>query len=282
MRLHEEIKELEQRFAEAPDSRLFLPLADALRRAGELDRAVKLCREGLLRYPDFNSASILLGEALAELGELDEAGTVLEQAAARDSGNERIMALLTSITAGKGGVDGGQAVSEESSAKQATIEKPGDQPGEQEREEVPAKLNSEAGEMFITHTLGDIYRMQGHELKALEVYRQLLAEGRDDPELKRKAEELASKLDQGEPVQPLAAAQEVHAAGAEDFEAPPSGEGPFEERIDAIFHFLLGDSPEHAEAAGPSVATAKSAKQGGSGDFVDMLEDWIVDLKQGM
>ena len=137
--------------------------------------------------------------------------------------------------------------------------------------------------MFITHTLGDIYRMQGHELKALEVYRKLLDEGRGDPELKRKAEELASKLAESEPVskpdEPIAKSTESH-AGVNDFVAPPAGDGPFEERIDAIFHFLLGDSPEHVELPAVAVADGKEAKQSGSGDFVDMLEDWIVDLKQ--
>jgi tetratricopeptide (TPR) repeat protein len=295
MRLQEEIKELEQRFAEAPDSRLFLPLADALKRAGELDRAAKLCREGLQRYPDFNSARILLGEALVELGELDEAGKVLEQAATLDSDNGRIMELLSAVGGNRGegqkvepaggGEEDEQAGSDQPSGNQVIVDSPDDKPGEQEQDKGPAKFKSEAGEMFITHTLGDIYRMQGHELKALEVYRKLLDEGRGDPELKRKAEELAGKLAEGESVSkpdgPTAAVRDVH-ADVGDFEAPPTGEGPFEERIDAIFHFLLGDSPEHPETSAMAVAAGKDAEQGGNGDFVDMLEDWIVDLKQEM
>lgn len=97
MGLHEEISELEQRFAESPDSRLFLPLADALRRAGELERAVKLCRDGLERFPDFNSARVLLGECLADMGELDEAGGILREIAGQDSGNRRIAERLAEI-----------------------------------------------------------------------------------------------------------------------------------------------------------------------------------------
>lgn len=284
MRLQEEIRELEQRFAGAPDSRLFLPLADALRRAGEPERAVKLCREGLQRYPDFNSARILLGETLAELGELNEAGQVLEKAASLDGGNRRIKVELADIVGRKG---------DEPSAEQAKTEPSADESAEQERREVPSELKSETGEMFITHTLGDIYRMQGHDLKALEVYRKLLDEGHDDPELKRKAEELARKLaeDQsaaGPDKVPAAAPREEKSAAAGLEEPPDVGEGRFEERIDAIFHFLLGDSPEYAETGGSVATQAVAAGKGGAGhgsggdNFVDILEDWIDDLKQGM
>ncbi len=285
MRLQEEIRELEQRFAQAPDSRLFLPLADALRRAGELERAAKLCREGLQRYPDFNSARILLGETLAELGELDEAVRELEQAAALDAGSSRIKTLLSSI-AGKMGA--GQAEGDELSGEQ--VEPSADEPGEQKQGAAGAEPTNEAGEMFVTHTLGDIYRMQGHDLKALEVYRKLLDEGHDDPVLKRKADELARKLAGSEaaggPDEPAAGVREVQPAPAGVVAPPAGGEGPFEERIDAIFHFLLGDSPEHAEmsapAASPAAAAGKDAAGSGSGDFVDMLEEWVGDLKRGM
>ncbi len=293
MRLQEEIRELEQRFAQAPDSRLFLPLADALRRAGELGRAAKLCREGLQRYPDFNSARILLGETLAELGELDEAVRELKQAAALDAGSSRIMTLLSSVAAkmGAGQVagGGGQAESDEPPPGERA-EPPADEPVEQKPDTAEAELTNGAGEMFVTHTLGDIYRMQGHDLKALEVYRKLLAEGHDDPVLKRKADELTRELagseSAGGPDELSTGVGEVEPAPAGVAAPPAAGEGPFEERIDAIFHFLLGDSPEHAEisaADAPPAATAgKVAAGAGSSDFVDMLEEWVGDLKRGM
>ena len=65
MELEEEITELEKRFAEAPESRLFLPLADALARAGEFERAYDLCRKGLESYPDFTAVRVLMAGCLA-------------------------------------------------------------------------------------------------------------------------------------------------------------------------------------------------------------------------
>jgi len=97
MGLEEEIRELEKRFAQAPESRLFLPLADALRRAGELERAMKLCREGLERFPDFASARVLLGECLAESGDLEQAEQTLQKLAEEDGENIRVLKGLAAL-----------------------------------------------------------------------------------------------------------------------------------------------------------------------------------------
>ncbi len=56
-----EIDKLERRFAENPTGRNFAPLADAYRKAGELDRAIELCQNGLERHPDYVSAHIVYG-----------------------------------------------------------------------------------------------------------------------------------------------------------------------------------------------------------------------------
>ena len=332
MGLQEEIKELEQRFAEAPDSRLFLPLADALRRAGELERAVKLCREGLQRFPDFSSASILLGQALAEMDELEEASRVLEGVVGADSGNRRLMKELAAIAEKRGdeaevqkwtrlasaendAPEAGRVKAAAEEAQEAVlpdapdvtdeIEEPAEEP-EPQPDVDTGELNAEAGAMFVTHTLGDIYRMQGHDSKALEVYRRLLDEGHDDPELKRKIGELTQKLGESpqqetpqvdpspEPkIAPEAEKEKEAVSSGEPVNAPvDEAGGRFEQRVNAIFHFLLGDSPEQTEidTAGqqedqPFESHPKGKKAtaaAGSGDFVEMLDDWIDDLKQGM
>ncbi len=59
-----EIEKLERRFAENPTGRNFAPLADAYRKAGELDRAIELCKGGLERHPDYVSAHIVYGRCL--------------------------------------------------------------------------------------------------------------------------------------------------------------------------------------------------------------------------
>ena len=62
-----EIEKLEQRWAENPKGRNFAPLADAYRKAGELDRAIELCKAGLERHPDYVSAHIVYGRCFLDL-----------------------------------------------------------------------------------------------------------------------------------------------------------------------------------------------------------------------
>jgi tetratricopeptide (TPR) repeat protein len=64
------------RVAEA--SAAFGTIAERCRRAGEWDRAVALCREGLVTYPRHVSAQVTLGWALLDLGRFDEAREQLE------------------------------------------------------------------------------------------------------------------------------------------------------------------------------------------------------------
>ena len=227
MELEEEIRELEKRFSEAPDSRLFLPLADALRRAGELERAVKLCREGLERFPDFASARVLLGECLAEIGDLEKAEQTLEKLVAEDSENLRVLKRLAGLAEQKGDKDRARALYDQLRTLEAAgaesdtppaqpedeiglLEPEGEPPAGEEaaRSEPFAEISTEEpvqrdqavaqdqgpGELFLTHILADIYRFQGHYEQAYEIYSKLVESEKEDHELKRKLEEVTSYL----------------------------------------------------------------------------------------
>ncbi|HXI34745.1 MAG TPA: tetratricopeptide repeat protein [Gemmatimonadales bacterium] len=61
-----EIEKLERRYAENPKGRNFAPLADAYRKAGQLDQAIELCKSGLERHPDYVSAYIVYGRCLVD------------------------------------------------------------------------------------------------------------------------------------------------------------------------------------------------------------------------
>ncbi len=61
-----EIEKLEKRWLENPRGRNFAPLADAYRKAGEIDRAIELCVSGLERHPDYVSAHIVYGRCLMD------------------------------------------------------------------------------------------------------------------------------------------------------------------------------------------------------------------------
>lgn len=70
------IADLKRRLQADPTSIAFAQLAEEYRRAGQLDEAVGVCREGLRRHPGYLSARITLGRALAEQG--DAAGAEQE------------------------------------------------------------------------------------------------------------------------------------------------------------------------------------------------------------
>ena len=65
----------------------FGPIAERFRRAGEHDRAVNLCREGLARFPNHLSGRVTLGWALIDLGRFDEARVELERVIKRAPDN---------------------------------------------------------------------------------------------------------------------------------------------------------------------------------------------------
>ncbi len=72
------IDDLRKRLEKDPGSRLFAQLAEELRKAGDLDDAIEVCRSGLKKHPAYASAHMTLGRALFDKGELAEARTELE------------------------------------------------------------------------------------------------------------------------------------------------------------------------------------------------------------
>lgn len=80
------IDELRKKFEENP-RRYFAPLANELRKAGDLGQAIALCREHLPKQPGHMSGHIVFGQALFENGDFEEARGVFEQALALDPEN---------------------------------------------------------------------------------------------------------------------------------------------------------------------------------------------------
>lgn len=74
------IQRYEQMLAEDPKSRAFAPLAEAHRKTGRLDEAIKVARAGLEVHPGYSGGLVVLGRALYEKGELDNAVEILQKA----------------------------------------------------------------------------------------------------------------------------------------------------------------------------------------------------------
>jgi hypothetical protein len=69
------------------DSATFAHVAERFRRAGDLHRAVALCREGLKRFPSHVSARVTLGLSLLDLAQYSQARAELQQALKRAPDN---------------------------------------------------------------------------------------------------------------------------------------------------------------------------------------------------
>ena len=80
------IDDLERKYGENP-GRYFVPLANEYRKAGQLERAVEVCREQLSAQPDHLSGHVVLGKALFALGDRQAATLAFESALRVDPEN---------------------------------------------------------------------------------------------------------------------------------------------------------------------------------------------------
>ncbi len=97
-----EIKELSKKLAQNPDSMVFVQLADAHRRAGELEKSIEVCLQGLERHPTYTTARAILGRNYADLGRLDEAANEFRQIEVSDPENIMAHRMLGQIYLKKG------------------------------------------------------------------------------------------------------------------------------------------------------------------------------------
>ncbi|MEA1996396.1 MAG: tetratricopeptide repeat protein [Gemmatimonadota bacterium] len=332
MKLEEEIRELENRYSGDPQSRLFLPLADALYRADELERAAELCREGLERFPDFTSARALLSQCLGRLGKGREAEETLEELIAIDGANIQVLKELADHARSRGDSDQAAEIDRKVTIIQRSGERSliegigakgkdgetgevsdrsiGASPMEEgaageeadEREATAAEEKGSAnedkkepvgphgrGELFITHTLADIYRLQGHYKRAYDIYQKLFerdVEG-ERRELERKLEEIGIHLEEKElpeSIEPVSGQNREHEGQGPPGREPEGEEGEeIETRVDGIFNVLLGDKPAPEEQGTTEAEEPEKEETPGRGtgadEFIEMVEQWISGLK---
>jgi hypothetical protein len=77
-----------------PSESSFVRLAEAYRREGLFGDAIRICREGLTRFPAALRGRILLGQILLEQGATPEAMVEFDRVERESSGNLEILALL--------------------------------------------------------------------------------------------------------------------------------------------------------------------------------------------
>lgn len=93
----DEIARLQEEYEKNPEGRLFVHLAEAYRRAGELEKARKVLNEGLERHSDYLSARIVLAQVETELGDTERALKVWREVARLDPDNELALWALAEL-----------------------------------------------------------------------------------------------------------------------------------------------------------------------------------------
>ena len=100
------IDDLRKRLEKDPGSRLFAQLAEELRKDGDLEEAINVCREGLKRQPAYPSARMTLGRALFDTGDLAAARGEFETVLKGAADNILASRLLAECLEGLGDLQG--------------------------------------------------------------------------------------------------------------------------------------------------------------------------------
>lgn len=184
-----------------PNGRAFVPLADAYRRAGRMDEALDLLREGLTRHPEYASAHVVASWLHIERGALDEALDTLELILELDKDNRAGLKGMGQVLHEKGDREGAlehlnrlaELEPEDAEAKALLDTIQAAEPADvavAEPEVAEAPTPPHVSEDVITRTMGDVYADQGLTAKAIDVYERLVAANPDDEELEARLWEL--------------------------------------------------------------------------------------------
>ncbi|MDE2773993.1 MAG: hypothetical protein OXI46_09850 [Gemmatimonadota bacterium] len=233
--VEDEIRELRSLFRSErdPDGRVFAPLADAYRRAGDLDQADELLREGLAGRSDFVPGHVVSGWVRRDQGDVVGAALAFRAALGLDPKNTEALAGLAEL-------------------------------GERPRSETPVATEHKGP---VTRTLAELYAGQGLYGHALGVYRRLLERDPDDAALRDRMSELQSLSAKSAAAGPDA--EEVRTperegaegpegsgeSGAPLARTPASASGPGRSAGESARHYLQGllswASGEPARSAPP-------------------------------
>lgn len=103
MAYQSEIEKLEQRFREKPEQ-WFAALADAYRKAEEVERALDVVRAGLEKRPNYTSGHIVLGRCLLDQADDREAAKAFERVLELDAENIIALKSLSEIAERQGNI----------------------------------------------------------------------------------------------------------------------------------------------------------------------------------
>jgi tetratricopeptide (TPR) repeat protein len=202
-----EINELKKKLEENPDSPVFVPLADAYRKQGNLQEALNVCKKGLEKNPANTNARVVLGRVYKEQGKIEDAAAELKKVLEVDPENLMAHSSLGAIYMEKNDYQAAieeyqeiltlnpddeetqtslKKAIERAAGEQKAAKSPKKEPGVGIEKKPPVK------ESTATLTIAELYLKQGHFDKAIEIYQELLA---DDPQNLMFRQKLAEAVD---------------------------------------------------------------------------------------
>ena len=105
----DEIRRCEEQYERNPESLVFARLADAYRKAGEIDLALKVVADGISRHPDYASGHIVLARCHRDLGGTGEAIAAFQRVAELDPTNLVAIRSLGELSRETGNREGARA-----------------------------------------------------------------------------------------------------------------------------------------------------------------------------
>lgn len=212
--LQDEIRELQTRYwsDRDPSGRAFAPLADAYRRAGELDEAAELVEEGVSRLPEYVPGHLVAARILRDRGDRTGAAAAYERVLELDPENLEALrgAARLREEAGRTGeaLELWQRLLRAEPDDLALTEHVRDVKrrhfgldGPEEASvrnggsgEADAGGGDDESEELYTRTMAELYARQGLPERALAVYRKLVDAEPDDAELRSRLEELEREV----------------------------------------------------------------------------------------
>ncbi|MBK8166039.1 MAG: tetratricopeptide repeat protein [bacterium] len=185
--LEDRISECRRRWTASPESRAFIPLADALRQAGLCDEALAVLEKGLTLHPRALGGLVTLARTLSAAGRAERAATVASRILEQDPDNLVALEMLGEDERRRGDTTSAIGYYE----RLAQLE-----PGDRHWSAILAGLRAqrdtgpdESGDPdagLVTLTLVDLYLAQGYRLKAEAMLRRLAAARPDDPALSQR------------------------------------------------------------------------------------------------
>ncbi len=239
---------LAARWAAGPDAAVFAPLADGLRKRGELLEAARVVTAGLARFPGHPAGLIVQARIATEQGDAALAERALAELLERDPEHPLALELAAQVAPA--------LLGEAQDAEPIVLT------DEAEEEEAGAE-DVVPGHALVTESLAALYHRQGHLEAALEAYRALVERDPANDRFAERQDAIRRELLAGRPL-PFDAAESGGRSVAEWLGALAAVR-PAAERKAASYDAFF--APTQAEAT-PRDATA---------DF-DAFQRWLQEL----